>query len=187
MSTLQSSRSHAAIPDALAGEHWVEPLKDGSHVLVRPLRPEDREREVEFIRNLSPETRHFRFLCAVKEVSPTLLDHLMEVDYQQKMAYVALVHRDGELVEIGISRYAAVGDAGECEFAVTIADGWDELGLGEVLLRHLIDSARENGFKRLYSIDAVSNVRMQRLARELGFNCRRDPREASQLIHSLEL
>ncbi|UCP00935.1 GNAT family N-acetyltransferase [Metapseudomonas lalkuanensis] len=156
--------------DALACEHWVESLKDGSHVRVRPLRPEDREREVEFIRSLSPETRHF--FCTIKEVSPTLLDHRMKVDYKTKMAYVALVYRDGELVEIGISRYAAAEDAGVCEFAVTLADGWDEPGLGEVLLRHLIDSAHDNGCKRICSIDAVANLRMQRQARELRFSGR---------------
>lgn len=187
MSHSQCAHSIAARVSAPVQEHWVETLADGSHVLIRPLRPEDREREALFIRELSPETRHFRFLCAIREVSSNLLDHLMDVDYQRKMAYVALVFRGGEVIEVGISRYAASNDSTQCEFAVTIADGWQDQGLDELLMCHLIDAARENGFKRMFSIDAVANVRMRRLARAMGFTCKRDPQDASQLIHSLAL
>ncbi|MDH4652206.1 GNAT family N-acetyltransferase [Pseudomonas sp. JS3066] len=187
MSLQSCAHSHAAHAGDLVQDHWIETLEDGSHVLIRPLRPEDREREAEFIRDLSPETRHFRFLCAIREASSDLLDNLMEVDYQRKMAYVALVHRAGKLIEVGISRYAASNDQAQCECVVTIADGWQDLGLDKILMRHLIDAARDNGFKRMYSIDAATNVRMQRLARAMGFVCKRDPQDAAQLIHSLAL
>ncbi|MDH4559042.1 GNAT family N-acetyltransferase [Pseudomonas sp. BN417] len=173
--------------DAEAEEHWIEPLNDDSHVLIRPLRPEDREREVEFIRNLSPEARHFRFLGAVKEVSPALLDQLMQVDYRRKMAFVALAHQDGKLIEVGVSRYAATEENGQCECAVTVADAWQHRGLGTALMRHLIETARKNGFKQMYSVDAAANTHVQALARELGFLSTRDPQDAAQLIHSLHL
>ncbi|MDE3738826.1 MULTISPECIES: GNAT family N-acetyltransferase [Pseudomonas] len=182
-----STQSIADIPAVSAEDHWVEPLEDGTHVLIRPLRPEDREREVEFIRNLSPETRHFRFLCAIKEASPALLERLMDVDYQRRMAFVALVHQDGKLVEVGICRYADTAEPGQCECAVTVADGWQERGLGAVLMRHLIQAARENGFKEMYSMDAAANAPMHALARELGFQCNRDPQDSAQVIYSLLL
>lgn len=187
MSESQCAHSLAARAGAPVQVHWVATLADGNQVLIRPLRPEDREREAEFIRDLSPETRHFRFLCAIREVSSDLLDHLMEIDYRRKMAYIALVPRAGELIEIGISRYASSNDPTHCECAVTIADGWEDQGLDEILMGHLIDAARDNGFKRMFSIDAVANVRMRRLARAMGFISKRDPQDASQLIHSLDL
>ena len=40
---------------ALEGDHWIESLRDGTRVLVRPLKPQDRAMEEEFIRRLSPE------------------------------------------------------------------------------------------------------------------------------------
>ncbi|MNT48663.1 Acetyltransferase Pat [compost metagenome] len=162
-------------------------MNDGSHVLIRPLREEDREREIEFIRNLSPEARHFRFLGAVKEVSPALLEQLMQVDYRDKMAFVALVHQDGKLIEVGVSRYAASEERGQCECAVTVADAWQHRGLGTALMRHLIETARQNGFKRMYSVDAVANTHLHALARDLGFCSTRDPQDVAQLIHSLQL
>jgi GNAT superfamily N-acetyltransferase len=171
----------------LAGDHWIETLQDGSHVLVRPIRPEDRERENEFIKRLSPSSRHFRFLGEIREASPELLKQLVDVDYQKSMAFVALVHDDGMLREVGVSRYCASDDESHCECAVTVADDWQHRGLGVLLMRHLIGVARRNGFRKMFSIDSASNEPMRELAEYLGFQRRRDPNDASQVIHSLDL
>ena len=111
MSNVQNASRSSAFA-AVEGDHWVESLDDGRHVLIRPLREEDRERERQFINRLSPATRHFRFLGEIKEASPALLDQLMDIDDQQSMAFGALVHEDGELREVGISRYAACCEEG---------------------------------------------------------------------------
>jgi len=170
-----------------SGEHWVESLNDGTHVLIRPLRAEDRQREADFIARLSPEARHFRFLCSMREVSPALLDQLMAVDFQDSVAYVALVHQDGELTEVGISRYSVGKDKQQCECAVTVADDWRERGLAVALMRHLIDCARRNGLQQMFSVDSAANTAMQELAHFLGFSSHQDPDDATQLIHTLKL
>lgn len=172
---------------ALAGEHWIETLSDGSHVLVRPIRPEDRERESDFIARLSPGARHFRFLGEIREASPALLDQLVNVDFSQGMAYVALAHDNGVLREVGVSRYSASGDAQHCECAVTVADDWQHRGLGTLLMRHLIDTARRHGFRQMFSVDAAANEPMRELAAFLGFARQRDPLDATQVIHTLAL
>src|ERR1700756_209325 len=92
---------------ALEGDHWIESLRDGTRVLIRPLRESDRALEEAFIRKLSPEARRYRFLGDFKEPSKQLIDQLMHVDYVHDMAFVALAHDDGHLREVGISRYAA--------------------------------------------------------------------------------
>ncbi|MCY1267269.1 hypothetical protein D9M68_194060 [compost metagenome] len=172
---------------ARAAGHWIETLNDGSHVLIRPLKPEDREREAEFIRNLSPEARHFRFLCAMREATPALLDQLMQLDYRQTMAYVALVHQNGELVEVGVSRYAVSEDEQRCECAVTVADAWQHRGLAVALMRHLADCAKRNGFRQMFSVDAAANEPLHELARYLGFRAEHDPNDPAQIIHTLDL
>lgn len=189
MTPVQSTAQSSSIP-AFAhetGEHWIQPLKDGGHVLIRPLRAEDREREKAFIMRLSPESRHFRFLCQIKEPGEAMLDQLMTVDQRQHMAYVALAHVDGELQEVGISRYAACAEPGECECAVTVDDKWQHHGLGSLLLGHLIDKARANGYTTMYSIDSAANTAMHQLAHDLGFSTSRDPDDTSQVIHRLSL
>lgn len=171
---------------AHSGEYWIESLKDGRHVLIRPLADDDREREYTFIKRLSPESRHMRFLAQISEPGTALLDQLMDVDARQRAAFIALAHENGELIEIGISRYAATGEQdGEC--AVTVADEWAHLGLGTLLMEHLIKAARDNGFKHLYSVDSASNTAMRDLARSLGFETQSDPDDSHQVIHRLSL
>ncbi|NID14603.1 GNAT family N-acetyltransferase [Luteibacter yeojuensis] len=172
---------------AIEGDHWIEALDDGTPVLIRPLRPEDRRREEAFIRRLSAASRRNRFLGEIREASPGLLDQLMKVDYKHAMAFVALAHDNGELREVGISRYAGDKDGTRCECAVTVADDWRHRGLAVLLMRHLIEMARHEGFKSMYSRDLAENKDMRELASFLGFRRTRDPDDACLVIHSLQL
>ena len=176
----------AAAYTAVAGRHWIEALKDGRHVLIRPLTEKDRDRERAFIKHLSPESRHMRFLAQINEPDTALLNQLMDTDNKKRMAYIALTHENGQLIEIGVARYAATGDS-ECECAITVADEWKCLGLGTLLMNHLISAARKNGFHRMYSVDASSNTAMRKLAESLHFETHNDPDDSRQVIHRLHL
>ncbi len=184
-----TSAGHRPAPafPAIAGEHWIEALKDGSQVLIRPIRPEDRERESDFIARLSPEARRFRFLGTMQVASSALLDQLMRVDGHNATAFVALAHEDGVLREVGVSRYSAAGDDQRCECAVTVADNWRHRGLAVTLMRHLIDRARRNGFRQMYSLDDSGNEPMHELARYLGFREVFDQDDATLVTHTLDL
>ncbi|MDR6917154.1 GNAT superfamily N-acetyltransferase [Pseudomonas sp. 3296] len=176
----------AAAYAAVLGQYWIEALKDGRHVLIRPLAEKDRDREYAFIKRLSPESRHMRFLAQINEPGTAMLDQLMDTDNKKRVAYIALVHENGQLIEIGVSRYAAT-DEHECECAVTVADDWKHLGLGTLLMEHLIKTARKNGFRQMYSVDSASNTSMRDLARTLGFDTHNDPDDTRQVIHRLYL
>ena len=181
----QNDRAVAAYA-TVTGRYWIEALKDGRHVLIRPLAEKDRERECAFIKRLSPESRHMRFLAHINEPGTAMLNQLMDTDNKQRLAYIALVHENGQLIEIGVSRYAATGED-ECECAVTVADDWNDLGLGPLLMEHLIKAARKNGFRQMYSVDAASNAPMRDLAKALGFETHSDPDDSCQVIHRLSL
>lgn len=176
----------AAAYAAVTGQYWIEALKDGRHVLIRPLEEKDREREYAFIKRLSPESRHMRFLAHINEPGTAMLDQLMDTDGKQRLAYIALVHENGQLIEIGVSRYAATGEH-ECECAVTVADEWQRLGLGTTLMEHLIKAARRSGYHQLYSVDASSNGPMRELTKSLGFQTQSDPDDRCQVVHRLTL
>lgn len=188
MAPAETSRAHTlpSFPTP-AGEHWIEALENGTHVLIRPLQANDREREKAFIERLSPESRHFRFLCQLKEPGEAMLEQLMQVDQDRQAAFVALAHVNGELQEVGISRYAACADEDECECAVTVLDSWQQHGLGRLLLKHLTDHARAKGFRQVYSIDSAANQAMRELAKAAGFSTATDPDDPSQVIHRLVL
>ncbi|MDE2307758.1 MAG: GNAT family N-acetyltransferase [Xanthomonadaceae bacterium] len=180
-------RTAAAPFAALEGTHWIESLRDGTRVLIRPLAPEDREREADFIERLSPDARRWRFLGSFRRASPALIDQLMDVDYRRQMAFVALAHVDGQLREVGASRYSEAGSDRRCECAVAVADEWQHRGLGVLLMRHLITIARKNGYRQMFSVDAAENEAMHALGEYLGFQRRIDPDDAAQVIHTLDL
>lgn len=186
-SSSQAPTAFAAFPEVLAGDHWIDSLRDGTPVLIRPLREADRERELAFVNGMSHRARRFRFLGDFKQVSASQLNQLMDVDYSRRMAFIALIHDNGVLREIGVSRYSATTDEKRCECAVTVADEWQHRGLGVLLMRHLIDYARRQGFRRMLSIDAMDNEGMRDLASYLGFRRDLDPNDSSQVIHTLDL
>ena len=159
----------------------------GETVTIRPIRIADADMEAEFIRRLSPQSKHYRFLGGVNELAPTELSRLCDVDGRHSMAFVATVRHDGTEIEVGVSRYAPNSRSDVREMAVTVADEWQQRGLGTMLMKQLIQSARDNGVKQLYSIDLADNVAMRALAEDLGMSANRDPSNPTQTIYSLTL
>ncbi len=123
----------------------------------------------------------------MKSPSAEFVKRLVDIDYRREMAFVALVHDAGEKKEIGVCRYSIAADVKSCECAVAVADEWQGRGLGALLMRHLIDVAREQGIKKMMSIDANDNTHMRNLARYMGFRRQADPVDAHQVIYSLDL
>ncbi|MFT3736755.1 MAG: GNAT family N-acetyltransferase [Rhodocyclaceae bacterium] len=153
--------------------HWQ--LRDGTPVLLRALKPEDAELEQDFVRKLSPETRYFRFMSALRELPPSLLAKLTQIDYDREIALIALIEQGEAPVQIGISRYATNPDGVSCEFAVVVADAWQGSGVGRFLMNSLIDTAHERGLQTMKGVFLASNDRMLRFAQSLGFVLTPDP------------
>jgi GNAT superfamily N-acetyltransferase len=169
---------------------WTERLKDGRRVLIRPICADDVARNADFISALSPPSKHYLFLGGIAQLSDHALRRLCDPDYAHDMAYVALAVDDPRAEpqrQIGVCRYAGATPGTGAEISVAVADEWQRKGLGELLLRRLIDYARAHGVERLYSMDALSNEPMRTLARRVGFTEHRDPEDVHQVIYTLDL
>lgn len=173
-------------PDRTDG-HWHEKLRDGTTVLIRPIRADDVELERRFIDDLAPQSRRFRFLGEINSPSPGLLKQLTQLEPTRDVAFVALIAGGTEKREIGVSRFSARADGLTCECAVTVGDEWRNRGLATILMRHLIDVARQRGIECMYSMDAADNQAMRELAEHLGFTRKPDPNDSTQVLHMLDL
>ena len=164
---------------SLYPKHLVEQLtlKDGSRVTIRPIRPEDAGIEQEFVRQLSDESRYNRFMDPVRELSPQMLEHFTQVDYERHMALIAVAQDAGAEIQIGVARYVASDDRRSCEFAIAIADDWQQKGLGAGLMRALIAVARSAGISTMEGEVLASNNRMLKFATGLGFKARFDDQD----------
>lgn len=184
--TLKAS-PHAAVAGAAPAAEWKEKLRDGTTVLIRPITDADIDVERRFIERLSPQSRRYRFLGEIATPSPALLDRLTHPDPAHDAAFIALIADGAEKREIGVARFCADRDEHNCECAVAVADDWQGNGLATLLMRHLIEVARQRGFEHMYSIDARDNENMRSLAEFFGFERKPDPRDSTQVLHSLRL
>jgi acetyltransferase len=66
-------------------------MNDGKVVTIRPIRPEDADMEQEFVKNMSDESRYYRFMDTLRELTQTMLVRFTQIDYDREMALVATV------------------------------------------------------------------------------------------------
>ena len=158
-------------------------LKGDRSVLLRPIRPEDGQGLGDLVRNMSAESRYFRFMHAINELSPQMVAQFTKLDYDRQMAFVAV---DDQTI-VGVSRYAMDGERREGEFAVSVADDWQGVGLASALMRLLIEHATAQGLAFLRGDVLRSNKPMQHLMAKLGFVSRTDPDDRDVLIFTLSL
>lgn len=154
-------------------------LADGTNVVIRPIRPEDAVLEQEFVHNLSEESRYFRFMNSVQELSELVLAHFTQIDYSREMALIAVTEGQEKEIELGVTRYAINPDGESCEFALVIADSMRGKGLGHKLMITLMDAARSKGLKTIEGEVLNNNVSMLKLMKRLDFTIEAHPEDDS--------
>jgi GNAT superfamily N-acetyltransferase len=158
MSSRSTTGQEQLDPLAVASGEWSRRtiLRDGTRVLLRQIRPSDRDRLAEGLRLLSPASRFLRFNADIDVLTDQELDYLSQVDHVDHDAIVALDLDHPELPGIGVARY--IRDPYErhvAEAAVTVADEYQNRGAGTLLLGTLAAQARTHGVQvfRNYVLD----------------------------------
>ena len=163
-------------------------LRDGTAVTLRPIRPDDAEREARFVRELSDESRYYRFMDHVRDLSPSVLAHFTQIDYHDHMALVTTTQAGAELLQIGVARYVVDVDSPlHAEFAIAIADAWQNRGVGARLMAHLITAAQARGLTLLFSDVLSGNRKMLSLMNKLGFIMTHDDASTATAVIRAEL
>jgi len=152
-----------------------EQLNDGTDIIIRPIRPEDAEIEQAFIRGLSAESKYFRFMNSIHELSLEMLVRFTQIDYHNEMALVAINPDVKGEEEIGVARYLTNPDKKTCEFAIVVSDRWQGKGIARLLMQKLIDIARNRGLEVMEGQVLANNYRMLELMMSLNFQVGNDP------------
>jgi GNAT superfamily N-acetyltransferase len=160
-------------------------LRDGSVVLIRPVRPEDKALFVAGWQRFGDESRHRRFLGSKASLSEDDLAYFTELDH---VDHEALGARDADTGEgVGVARYVRLPAQPEvAEAAVAVIDEWQHRGVGGELLRRLTERARENGVQHFQARLFAYNDAMIALFGDLGELQVRDA-EAGELEIDVEL
>jgi len=147
-------------------------LADGTNIKIRPIRPEDASIEESFVRQLSPQSRYFRFMQGLNELTQKMLVRFTQLDYNRELALIAVLEEQGEETELGVSRYVMNPDGESCEFALVVADKWQHRGIGSRLMSELMEAARQHGIKLMNGEILANNHNMLKLTGSLGFSIR---------------
>jgi GNAT superfamily N-acetyltransferase len=176
------------VPDGpLEFEQFTSALADGTPVLVRPIRPDDKALLASGFERLSAESRYRRFMAPVTELSDELLARLTEIDYVDHFAWLALrADRPGE--GMGVARYVRlVEEPTVAEAAITVLDDYQGRGLGTLLLALLAVAARAAGIERFRAYVLEENVPMMAMLEGMGATIQHDSPGVMRADMPLEL
>jgi len=165
--------------------HWQ--LTDGAEITIRPIRPEDAILVKRFVHDLSDESKYFRFMNSVQELTEEMLARLTQIDYSREMALIAVIDEAGREDELGVARYAINPDGNTCEFALVIADNISGKGLGQKLMVSLMEAARSHGLSVIEGEVLNNNHRMLKLMTRLGFTLKTSEDDHSVMKVSKDL
>lgn len=144
-------------------------LREGTAVLLRQIRPQDRDRLAAGLRELSPESRELRFHTDLRELTEEQLAYLTEVDHVDHEAIVAIdLDRPGH-PGVGVARFIRDPFArGVAEVTITVADRYQGRGAATLLLGALAARAREEGIEVLRHDVLARNQAMLAVLDRLG-------------------
>jgi len=152
--------------------HWM--MRDGTPVLLRPMKPEDEPLVSDFLARCSEETVYFRYFRLIKKWTHEMLIRFTQNDYDREIGLMAIGQPPGPEVMLGVSRLVMAADRATAEFAVIVADLWQGKGLGPKLVEGVIDIAREQGVKLLHGDVLAQNQPMLEMVKRLGFKLKKD-------------
>jgi acetyltransferase len=160
---------------------YVQPFlnREGESFIIRPIRPEDEPKIVEFHQHLSEQSvylRYFRTFRLSQRVQHERLTRICFVDYDRDMALVAEwanpERAENEIVAVG--RLSRMHSGNEAEFALLVRDAFQGKGLGSELLRRLLQIGRDEGLQRVIAYILGENHGMRRICKKLGFHFHRE-------------
>src|SRR5438270_13322686 len=132
-------------------------LRDGSQVTLRAIRQSDRQMLQVALRALSTESRYSRFMSAVRELTPKMLDRATHPEAHRELQLIAVAASGSEEAIVAGTRYCPSPDTTTCEFAIAVVDAWQGRGLASQLLQALMQAARARGFGRMEGYILASN------------------------------
>ena len=147
-------------------------LKDGTEILLRPIKPEDEPLWLELLGSCSKESIYHRFRYDFYFDSHEIASQFCFIDYDREIAIVAEIEEEGRKKLIGVGRLIADPDVEMMEYAVLITDAWQKKELGFTLTNYCMEIAKLRGIKKLVAETTKDNKPMISVFRKLNFKIR---------------
>jgi RimJ/RimL family protein N-acetyltransferase len=148
--------------------------RDGTELILRAIRVDDVDALQRFFLRLTPEEVRMRFLHPLNELPREFARKLCDLDPKLAFAWVLASRGDPERPWLageihGVARAHLDPVLDQAEFGLVVENRFAHQGLGTLLMRRAIDSARKLGAAELWSDVLLENTAMLGLCRKLGF------------------
>jgi GNAT superfamily N-acetyltransferase len=143
--------------------------RNGEVVTVRFVEPRDAVALQNYFRSLTTRSRYNRFLGAVSELPPSVLEDFIHIGEADRFSVIATMLVGGFETIVGEARYAFDSETAAIEFGLSIDDRWQGHGIGKALLKNLECRAASFGATHLFGDTLRSNDAMIALARKAGY------------------
>jgi acetyltransferase len=91
------------------------------------------------------------------------------IDYDREIAIVAEIVEENRKKLIGVGRLIADPDHESVEYAVLVADAWQQKELGNILTDFCLETAASWSLKKIVAQTTTDNTRMLSVLRKRGF------------------
>jgi RimJ/RimL family protein N-acetyltransferase len=158
-------------------------LGDGAPVLIRRLVPEDAALYPDFLSEVTADDLRLRFFTSLREVNRELLDKLINYDPARAMAFIAVDEQSQKM--LGVVRLHDDTGGESAEFAILVRSRLKGHGVGWLLMKRIIEYAKQKGFKAVRGQVLSENATMLTMCAELGFHIAGDPDDLSVKVVAL--
>ncbi len=160
-------------------------LRDGTVVLVRPIRPDDEPLYPPFFAAVTPQDLRLRFFAPVKDFSHGFIARFTQIDYARAMAFIAVEEASNDM--LGVVRLHADANYEAGEYAILLRSDLKGRGLGWRLMELIIEYARAEGLRSIHGQVLQENATMLNMCRNLGFKVASDREDPSVSFVELTL
>lgn len=169
-------------------ERLIKPviLKDGTHSVFRPIKPEDEPLWLEMLSSCSKESIYSRFRHDFHFDSHEVATQFCYIDYDREIGIVAEIDFEGRKRLIGVGRLIADPDLEMAEYAVLVADQWQHRELGFALTEYCVEIAKNAGVKRVVAETTRDNKPMVTVFKKLGFKIHYDDDGSVSAVRELD-
>jgi ribosomal protein S18 acetylase RimI-like enzyme len=145
----------------------IKGLKDGRHVNVRELKLDDVDRSHRFFLDLPAEDRRY---LRVDVTRRELVEHRIRESVEGGTYRLVALDND-KIVADGALEFSGEGwRRNTGEIRVIVAQDYQHLGLGQMLIAALFRTAQKKGVEKVVAKMASPQIRARRILERLGFH-----------------
>jgi acetyltransferase len=157
-------------------------MKDGTPVILRPIKPEDEPMWHDLLGSCSTQSIWLRYNYLFKQTTHEMAARNCFIDYDRELGLVAEVEEEGQRKLIGVTRLVANADHTTAEYAVIVADRWHGRGLGSLMTDYSLEIAKRWGVVRIVAEVSKDNSRMLATFRNRAFEVNEKSEEDVVLV-----